>query len=62
MVGKRPWLRVDQICREALDTLLDLCSLADYFSPSESDGPNEIWTGLIPVREVNVPIQILGRH
>jgi len=46
--GKRPWLRVDHIYREALDTLLERHSLASCFSQSERDELNELWTRLDP--------------
>jgi 2-haloacid dehalogenase len=48
IVGKRPWVRVDQIYREALDILLKQRSLAVYFSRSERDELNQLWTQLDP--------------
>ena len=46
--GHRPWLRVDQIYREALDTLLDDEGLTAVFSVTERDAINTIWTRLDP--------------
>ena len=46
--GKRPWLRVDQIYREALDMLLVRRSLSGCFTPTERDELNLIWTRLDP--------------
>lgn len=46
--GKRPWVRVDRIYRDALDTLLERRSLADSFSRSERDELNQLWTQLDP--------------
>src|ERR1700752_245750 len=46
IAGKRPWLRVDQIYREALDILLERHGLGDAFSLRELDGLNDVWTRL----------------
>ena len=46
--GKRPWLRVDQIYREALDVLLARRSLSGLFMSTERDELNLIWTRLDP--------------
>jgi 2-haloacid dehalogenase len=46
--GKRPWLRVDQIYREALDMLLVWRGLSGLFTPTERDELNLIWTRLDP--------------
>ena len=46
--GKRPWLRVDQIYREALDMLLVRRSLSGLFTPAGRDELNLIWTRLDP--------------
>jgi 2-haloacid dehalogenase len=46
--GRRPWMRVDQIYREALDTLLEQHDLATAFTPEERDQLNGIWTRLDP--------------
>src|SRR5438132_4963941 len=46
IAGKRPWLRVDQIYREALDILLERHGLGGVFSLGERDELNGIWTRL----------------
>jgi 2-haloacid dehalogenase len=46
IAGQRPWLRVDQIYREALDILLQRRGLGDAFAPLERDELNRIWTRL----------------
>ena len=46
IAGKRPWLRVDQIYREALDILLERHGLDALFSREERDGLNDVWTRL----------------
>lgn len=48
IAGRRPWLRVDRIYREALDTLLERRGLADAFTPAERDELNLVWTRLDP--------------
>jgi 2-haloacid dehalogenase len=48
ITGQRPWLRVDRIYREALDTLLERRGLAGAFSTTERDELNEVWTRLDP--------------
>jgi 2-haloacid dehalogenase len=45
---KRPWLRVDQIYREALDMLLVRRNLSGLFTPAGRDELNLIWTRLDP--------------
>ena len=37
IAGKRPWIRVDRIYREALDVLLDRHGLSQAFSRDERD-------------------------
>lgn len=46
IAGKRPWLRVDQIYREALDILLERHGLDAVFNPEERDALNGVWTRL----------------
>ena len=46
IAGKRPWLRVDQIYREALDILLERHGLGGVFSPRERAELNGVWTRL----------------
>jgi 2-haloacid dehalogenase len=48
IAGQRPWLRVDRIYREALDTLLERRDLSRFFSTPERDEVNQIWTRLDP--------------
>ncbi|WP_316206718.1 MULTISPECIES: haloacid dehalogenase type II [unclassified Bradyrhizobium] len=46
IAGRRPWLRVDRIYREALDTLLERQGLSAAFTTVERDELNQIWTRL----------------
>jgi len=46
IAGRRPWLRVDQIYREALDVLLERHGLAAAFTSQERDEMNSVWTRL----------------
>nr|WP_283806037.1 haloacid dehalogenase type II [Bradyrhizobium sp. LTSP885] len=46
ITGQRPWLRVDQIHREALDILLERRSLGGAFTRQERDELNLVWTRL----------------
>jgi 2-haloacid dehalogenase len=48
IAGQRPWMRVDCIYREALDTLLDRLGLSGVFAAAERDELNRIWTRLDP--------------
>ena len=48
IAGKRPFLRVDRIYRETLDTLLDLHGLGGSFDATERDGMNLVWSRLEP--------------
>jgi len=48
IAGQRPWIRVDRIYREALDTLLERRDLSRFFSIQERDEVNRIWTRLDP--------------
>jgi 2-haloacid dehalogenase len=48
IAGQRPWLRVDRIYREALDTLLERRGLSGFFPTAERDELNQIWTRLDP--------------
>lgn len=48
IVGKRPWIRVDKIYREALDLLLERRGLGCMFAKHERDELNAIWTKLDP--------------
>jgi 2-haloacid dehalogenase len=44
----RPWIRVDQIYREALDILLEDSGLGGHLSRQERDELNTVWTRLDP--------------
>lgn len=46
--GKRRWIRVDEIYREALDVLLERRGLGGMFAEQERDELNTIWTKLDP--------------
>ncbi|MBL7479881.1 haloacid dehalogenase type II [Legionella sp. 27fs60] len=46
--GQRIWMRVDHIYRQTLDTLLENNKLSPYFSISERDELNMIWSHLEP--------------
>jgi 2-haloacid dehalogenase len=46
--GRRPWIRVDQIYREALDLLLERRNLSSIFTAVERDRVNAVWTQLEP--------------
>ncbi len=46
IAGRRPWLRVDRIYRETLDTLLERRGLAKTFSAAERDELNAVWSRL----------------
>lgn len=46
--GKRPWMRVDQIYREALDVLLNQRDCGNRLTPQERDELNAVWTELDP--------------
>ena len=48
IAGKRPFLRVDRIYRETLDTLLDKHGLSGAFDVSERDDMNRVWSRLEP--------------
>ena len=48
IAGERPWIRVDQIYRQALDVLLEQHDLDTVFSPEEREQLNSIWTRLDP--------------
>jgi 2-haloacid dehalogenase len=46
IAGRRPWLRVDRIYRETLDTLLERRGLGQTFSAAERDELNGVWSRL----------------
>ncbi len=46
IAGKRPWIRVDRIYREALDALLERRGLSAAFNTDERDALNSVWSKL----------------
>ena len=46
ITGKRAWIRVDRIYREALDALLERRSLSPAFTTAERDELNAVWSKL----------------
>lgn len=46
IAGERPWLRVDRIYRETLDTLLERRGLSGTFTSAERDEMNLVWSRL----------------
>jgi 2-haloacid dehalogenase len=48
IAGKRPWMRVDQIYREALDLLLKGRGFDSLLTQQERDELNAVWTKLDP--------------
>lgn len=62
IAGQRPWLRVDRIYREALDTLLERRGLADAFTSAERDELNLVWTRLDPWPDSAEGLALLRRR
>lgn len=60
--GRRPWIRVDRIYREALDRLLDEDGLSDRFTNEERDAINAVWTRLDPWPDAREGLQRLARR
>jgi 2-haloacid dehalogenase len=58
--GKRPWMRVDHIYREALDVLLKKRGLA--FTQQERDELNAAWSRLDPWPDAVEGLTRLRRH
>ena len=48
IAGTRPWIRVDQIYRQAFDVLLDREKVSARFTASERDSFCEVWSQLDP--------------
>jgi len=48
IAGERPWLRVDHIYRQTLDTLLEQHGLSAVFTAAERDELNRVWSRLDP--------------
>ena len=62
IAGRRSWVRVDAIYREALDILLDEEGLGDRFSAPERDEINAVWTRLDPWSDSVAGLQRLRRR
>jgi 2-haloacid dehalogenase len=62
IAGQRPWLRVDRIYREALDTLLERRGLSGLFTIAERDELNQIWTRLDPWPDSMEGLTLLRRR
>jgi 2-haloacid dehalogenase len=48
IAGRRNWLRVDRIYREALDKLVEVNGLSDRLDGAEREELNNVWTRLDP--------------
>ena len=48
IAGRRDWLRVDRIYREALDKLVEVNGLSDRLDGAEREELNNVWTRLDP--------------
>ena len=48
IAGRRDWVRVDRIYREALDKLIDTRGLSGRLDAGERDELNDVWTRLDP--------------
>jgi 2-haloacid dehalogenase len=48
IAGRRAWLRVDRIYREALDVLVERHGLSERLDAAERDELNNVWTRLDP--------------
>ena len=62
IAGRRPWLRVDAIYREALDGLLARHELDGRFTPAERDAINAVWTRLDAWPDSVAGLARLRRH
>ena len=60
--GRRAWIRVDRIYREALDLLLTDEGVADRFSADERDAINAVWTQLEPWPDARDGLARLARR
>ncbi len=60
--GRRPWIRVDRIYREALDRLLDEDGLGDRLTADERDKINAVWTQLDPWPDARAGLARLARR
>lgn len=62
LAGRRPWLRVDAIYREALDRLLDEEGLRHHFDADERNAINAVWTHLEPWPDSRPGLERLARR
>lgn len=62
IAGRREWIRVDRIYREALDKLLETRGLSDQFSAADRDELNAVWTRLDPWPDAVEGLARLKRH
>ncbi|MBR0653166.1 haloacid dehalogenase type II [Roseomonas terrae] len=62
IAGRRPWMRVDQIYREALDMLLRKHGLDERLTLQERDDLNAAWTQLEPWPDVVEALSRLRRR
>ncbi|MGY8666003.1 haloacid dehalogenase type II [Bradyrhizobium sp. UFLA05-109] len=60
--GRRVWLRVDRIYREALDVLLERRGFGSSFTESDRDELNAVWTRLDPWPDSIAGLTRLRRH
>lgn len=60
--GRRAWMRVDQIYREALDVLLKRHGLDQVITQQERDSLNAVWTRLDPWPDVAEGLSRLRRR
>ena len=62
IAGRRPWMRVDRIYREALDTLLTEDGLSDRFSADERDAISAVWSDLEAWPDAREGLERLARR
>ena len=62
IAGDRPFLRVDRIYRETLDTLLERHGLAGTFDAAERDEMNLVWSRLEPWPDTVAGLERLRRR
>ncbi len=60
--GRRRWIRVDRIYREALDRLTAEEDVAEHFSANERDAINAVWTRLEPWPDAREGLARLARR
>ncbi|OAF16331.1 haloacid dehalogenase type II [Bradyrhizobium neotropicale] len=62
IAGRRSWLRVDRIYREALDDLVETHGLSDRLDGAERDELNNVWTRLDAWPDAIEGLTRLRRH